>query len=27
MWLMKFDLNFKENEMSLILKFNCRSEV
>lgn len=24
---MKFDLDFKENEMSLILKFDCRSEV
>jgi len=24
---MKFDLRFKENEMSLIFKFDCRSEV
>jgi len=24
---MRFDLEFKENEVSLILKFDCRSEV
>jgi len=27
MWSMKFDLNFKENAMSSILKSDCRSEV
>jgi len=27
MWSMKFDLRFKENEVSSTLKFDCRSKV